>query len=130
MIRPGRRWPGHLAGQHLALGVDVNGVRHWRSYSLTSDPGRPDGCLSITVKAVDGGVVSTHLVRGAKVGDLVRLGPPEGTFTLPPDVGVRRMLFITAGSGITPVMSMLRAMERAASSWMWCTSTASARAMA
>lgn len=113
VIRPGRRWPGHLAGQHLALGVDVEGVRHWRSYSLTSDPGRPDGCLSITVKAVDGGAVSTHLVRRAKVGDLVRLGPPEGTFTLPPDVGVRRMLFITAGSGITPVMSMLRAMERA-----------------
>jgi stearoyl-CoA 9-desaturase NADPH oxidoreductase len=111
VIRPGRRWPGHRAGQHLALGVDVDGVRHWRSYSLTSDPGRPDGCLSITVRAVDGGVVSSHLVRHAREGDLVRLGPPEGEFVLPSDASQRKLLFITAGSGITPVMSMLRALE-------------------
>lgn len=111
VIRPGRRWPRHRAGQHVALGVDVEGVRHWRSYSLTSDPGRPDGCLSITVRAVDGGAVSTHLVRRAKQGDLVRLGPPEGEFVLPSDAAQRKLLFITAGSGITPVMSMLRALE-------------------
>lgn len=114
VIRPGRRWPGHRAGQHLALGVDVNGVRHWRSYSLTSDPGRPDGCLSITVRAVEGGAVSTHLVRNASVGEIVRLGPPEGEFVLPFDAAQRRLLFITAGSGITPVMSMLRSLEAAA----------------
>jgi ferredoxin-NADP reductase len=111
VIRPGRRWAPHRAGQHLALGVDVDGVRHWRSYSLTSDPGRPDGCLSITVRAVEGGVVSSHLVRRARPGDIVRLGPPEGDFTLPSDAAQRKLLFITAGSGITPVMSMLRALE-------------------
>ncbi|MBO9533064.1 MAG: ferredoxin reductase [Solirubrobacteraceae bacterium] len=113
VIRPGRRWPGHRAGQHLALGVDVDGVRHWRSYSLTSDPRRPDGCISVTVKAVDGGTVSSHLVYRAAVGDLIRLGPPEGEFVLPRDAGQRPMLFITAGSGITPVMSMLRELESA-----------------
>ena len=111
VIRPGRRWPGHRAGQHLAVGVDVNGVRHWRSYSLTSDPGRPDGCISVTVKAVEDGIVSTHLVRRARVGDIVRLGPPEGEFVLPQDASARKLLFITAGSGITPVMSMLRSLE-------------------
>lgn len=111
VIRPGRRWPGHRAGQHLALGVDVRGVRHWRSYSLTSDPARPDGCISITVKAVDGGAVSTHLVRHAKPGDIIRLGPPEGEFVLPRDAATRKLLFVTAGSGITPVMSMLRSLE-------------------
>lgn len=113
VIRPGRRWPGHRAGQHLALGVDVDGVRHWRSYSLTSDPGRPDGCISVTVKAVDGGIVSSHLVHHATAGDIVRLGPPEGEFTLPADIAGRPLLFITAGSGITPVMSMLRELESA-----------------
>jgi ferredoxin-NADP reductase len=50
-------------------------------------------------------------VREAKVGEIVRLGPPEGEFTLPAYVPTRRMLFITAGSGITPVMAMLRELE-------------------
>mgnify|MGYP001397578508 CR=1 FL=1 len=111
VIRPGRQWPGHEAGQHLAVGVDVGGVRHWRSYSLTSDPGRPDGCISITVKRVEGGRVSTQLTRAARVGDIVRLGPPEGDFVLGSAAAGAPLLFITAGSGITPVMAMLRALE-------------------
>ncbi len=113
MIRPGRQWPGHRAGQHVAVGVDVNGVRHWRSYSLTSDPDRPDGCLSITVKRVDGGVVSTQLVDRSSIGDIVRLGPPEGDFVLPEPLPRGPLLLMTAGSGITPVMAMLRALDRA-----------------
>lgn len=112
VIRPGRRWPQHRAGQHFAIGVDVNGVRHWRSYSLTSDPGRPDGCISLTVKRVDGGAVSTHLVDDAQVGDIVRLGPPEGDFHLPGEVTRTPLLLITAGSGITPIMAILRSLER------------------
>src|SRR6266436_471282 len=58
LIKPGYRWPGHRAGQHVRIGVDIDGVRHWRAYSLTSDPGRPDGLISITVKTVDAGRVS------------------------------------------------------------------------
>lgn len=112
VIRPGRQWPGHEAGQHLALGVDVDGVRHWRSYSLTSDPGRDDGCISITVRAVDGGKVSSHLVHRAVPGEIVRLGPPEGDFRLAAAPSDAPLLFITAGSGITPVASMLRQLER------------------
>ena len=38
LIRPGYRWPGHKPGQYLRIGVDIDGVRHWRAYSLTSDP--------------------------------------------------------------------------------------------
>src|SRR5438309_893241 len=49
-IRPGWEWPGHRAGQYVRLGVRVNGVHHWRAYSLTSDPGRRDGRITITPK--------------------------------------------------------------------------------
>ena len=53
LIRPGYEWPGHRPGQYLRIGVVVDGVHHWRAYSLTSEPGRPDGCISITPKLVD-----------------------------------------------------------------------------
>ena len=55
LIKPGWQWPGHRAGQYLRLGLEVDGVHHWRAYSLTSDPGRPDGCIAITPKLVESG---------------------------------------------------------------------------
>jgi stearoyl-CoA 9-desaturase NADPH oxidoreductase len=111
VIRPGWEWPGHQPGQYLRVGMVVDGVHHWRAYSLTSDPGRPDGCISITPKLVPEGKVSPFLVRGAQQGTIVRLGGVEGTFVLP-DPPPRKLLFISAGSGITPIMSMLRALDR------------------
>ncbi len=48
LIRPGFEWEGHKPGQYLRVGVVVDGVHHWRAYSLTSDPDRPDGWISIT----------------------------------------------------------------------------------
>src|SRR5437667_11078986 len=63
LIKPGYRWPGHKPGQYLRIGLDIEGVRHWRAYSLTSDPWRQDGLIRITVKNVDEGVVSPYLVR-------------------------------------------------------------------
>ena len=111
MIRPGYEWPGHQPGQYLRVGVVVDGVHHWRAYSLTTDPGRPDGLIGITPKLVDSGTVSPFLVRQARPGDIVRLGGVEGTFVLP-DPRPRSLLFISAGSGITPIMSMLRKLDR------------------
>jgi ferredoxin-NADP reductase len=110
-IRPGWDWEGHEPGQYLRIGVVVDGVHHWRAYSLTSDPGRPDGFISITPKIYESGVVSPFLVQRARPGDIVRLGGVEGQFTLP-DTVPDKLLFITAGSGITPVMSMLRCLDR------------------
>jgi stearoyl-CoA 9-desaturase NADPH oxidoreductase len=110
-IKPGWEWPGHEPGQYLRIGVVIDGVHHWRAYSLTSDPGRPDGCISITPKLVDEGKVSPYFVRHAKPGAIVRLGGVEGTFKLP-EPFPEKLLFISAGSGITPVMSMLRHLER------------------
>jgi ferredoxin-NADP reductase len=111
LIRPGYEWMGHRPGQYLRIGVVVDGVHHWRAYSLTTDPGRPDGLIGITPKLVDAGKVSPFLVHKARPGDIVRLGGVEGTFVLP-DPPPERLLFISAGSGITPIMSMLRSLDR------------------
>ena len=120
VIRPGRDWAGHLPGQYIRIGVDIDGVRHWRAYSLThrvraATPGYqrpapadvPHGCVSITVKAIPDGLVSNHLVRRALPGALVMLDQATGDFTLPQRPAATA-LFLTAGSGITPVMGMLR----------------------
>ncbi len=109
LIKPGWEWEGHEPGQYLRIGMAVDGIHHWRAYSLTSDPARPDGCISITPKLVDSGKVSPFLVRQARAGAIVRLGGVEGTFVLP-DPLPERLLFISAGSGITPIMSMLRSL--------------------
>jgi ferredoxin-NADP reductase len=105
VIRPGADWAGHVPGQYVRVGIDVDGVRLWRAYSLTHGP-RDDGRISITVKAVPDGKVSHHLVRDMRPGTLVHLEQAAGEFVLPQDGGP--LLFVTAGSGITPVIGMLR----------------------
>ncbi len=106
VIRPGRGWERHTPGQYVRIGVDVDGVRQWRAYSLTSHLGRADGCISVTVKAIPDGRVSSHVVRRLRPGTLIQLDQATGDFVL----GAHRgpTLFVTAGSGITPVMGMLR----------------------
>jgi ferredoxin-NADP reductase len=106
VLRPGRGWAGHTPGEWVRVGVDVDGVRLWRAYSLTS-PSRADGLLTITVKEMAGGKVSGYLVRRARPGLLVHLHQATGDFVLP-EIPPTSTLFITAGSGITPVMGMLR----------------------
>jgi stearoyl-CoA 9-desaturase NADPH oxidoreductase len=106
VLKPGRDWAGHVPGQYVRIGVDVDGVRLWRTYSLTHGP-RRDGHISITVKAVPGGVVSHHLVHRVRVGEMVQLAQAEGEFVLPQPLPAK-LLLVTAGSGITPVIGMLR----------------------
>src|SRR4029077_16500873 len=96
LIKPGYRWDGHRAGQYVRIGVDIRGVRHWRAYSLTSEPDRPDGCISITPKLVEGGAVSPYLVRHGRPGAILALGGVEGEFVLP-DPPPPKILLISAG---------------------------------
>src|SRR3954471_21358859 len=110
-LRPGRGWPAHVPGQYVRVGVDVDGVRHWRSYSLTSLPRRRDGRIAITVKRIPGGLVSEHIVSHARRGLIVRLAPPTRDFVLPETLHAQ-LLLGTAGSGVTPVMGMLRALAQ------------------
>lgn len=106
LLQPGRDWRGHVPGQYARVGVDVDGVRLWRTYSLTHGP-RGDRRISITVKAIPGGVVSNHLVRRARPGQMIQLHQPEGEFVLPQPIPAK-LLLVTGGSGITPVIGMLR----------------------
>jgi ferredoxin-NADP reductase len=100
-FRPGKGWNAHEAGQWARIGVEIDGVRHWRSYSLSAPAGHDP---AITVTAL--GEVSTTLVRRTKVGDVLFLDTPQGDFVLP--AHPRPLLMLTAGSGLTPVMSMIR----------------------
>ncbi|MCX5043581.1 ferredoxin reductase [Aldersonia sp. NBC_00410] len=110
LIRPAHEWSGHKPGQYVRLGVIIDGVYHWRAYSLTSDPEAADGLISVTPKLVENGVVSPYLVERIEPGAVVRLGEVEGVFTLPDELP-DKLLFISAGSGITPIMSMLRSLH-------------------
>jgi ferredoxin-NADP reductase len=105
LLRPGPGWPEHRAGQFIGIGTRLDGVWHWRTYSLTSPPG--DRLLAVTVTALPGGTVSGALAHRTAAGALLRIGPPAGEFVLPEPVP-EKLLFLTAGSGITPVMGMLR----------------------
>jgi len=106
LVKPGRDWAGHVPGQYVRVGVDVDGIRLWRTYSLTHGP-RRDRNLSFTVKAIPGGVVSNHLVHRIRPGQMLQLEQAEGEFVLPTPIP-RKLLLVTAGSGITPVIGMLR----------------------
>src|SRR4051812_46564954 len=94
VIRPGRGWRPHTPGQYVRLGVDVDGVRQWRAYSVTSDLTRTDGCISVTVKAIPGGKVSNHLVHRTSPGTIVQLDQATGEFVLP-EQRPAKALFVT-----------------------------------
>ncbi|ORA28834.1 ferredoxin reductase [Mycobacterium aquaticum] len=102
-------------GQYIGIGVLMDGRWRWRSYSLTSVPDKHpiagQRTIAITVKAMPEGFLSSHLVNGLAPGTVVRLAAPQGNFVMP-DPAPASVLFLTAGSGITPVMSMLRTLVR------------------
>jgi ring-1,2-phenylacetyl-CoA epoxidase subunit PaaE len=94
-------------GQHLVVRAMLHGEEVRRSYSISSDPS--DGELWITVKLIDGGLFSSHAHANLAAGDWVEVMPPAGRFVTPEDrVDGRTYLAIAAGSGITPVMGLMR----------------------
>jgi ferredoxin-NADP reductase len=114
VIKPGWGFTfDYQPGQYIGIGLLIDGRWRWRSYSLTSSParGKRERLISITVKAMPEGFLSTHLVGGVAPGTIVRLAAPQGNFVMP-DPAPESVLFITAGSGVTPVMSMLRTLVR------------------
>lgn len=109
VLAPNARWSTpHRAGQFVNLEIEIDGVRTSRCYSLSSAPG--DRHLAITVKRVSGGRVSPWLHRTLRAGAVVGLSRPMGEFVLEGQPG--KLLLLSGGSGITPVMSILRDLAR------------------
>ncbi|MFI5609165.1 ferredoxin reductase [Amycolatopsis sp. NPDC051903] len=103
-VRPSRAWRGFEAGQYVRLTVEIDGVRRTRCYSPCGPAG---GDLEFTVKADPQGLVSRHLHAKAKPGAVFGLSAADGGFTLP-SPRPERILLISGGSGITPVLAMAR----------------------
>jgi stearoyl-CoA 9-desaturase NADPH oxidoreductase len=106
-LRPNDNWHGSLAGQFVSLSVDIDGVRETRAYSPAGSQHARDGELELTVSTHPDGKVSRHLREHARTGMIVGLSEAGGDFVLPEE-RPRRILLISGGSGITPVMAMLR----------------------
>lgn len=109
VLEPNAHWAGMKAGQHVGVCVEVGGVLHRRRYSLSCvETGRSGAAarLQITVKRVDGGVVSNYLHDHLADGDVLLLEPVDGEFTLPENAP-QKILMLAAGSGVTPLYSQL-----------------------
>jgi ferredoxin-NADP reductase len=111
-LQPTSTWQGHRAGQHVQLGVEVDGARRTtRVFTISSPDSRPGDRFTVTLRANPDGVVSRFLVERATPGTMVHLSQAQGEFVLPDQVP-EHVLFVSGGSGITPVMSMLRSLQR------------------
>ena len=108
ILEPNRAFTGFRAGQHINLTVEIDGRRRTRCYSPASAENAR--FIELTIGRHDGGLVSTYLCDNARPGMVLGLDSVGGDFTLP-DTRPRRILFVSGGSGITPVMSMLRTMR-------------------
>lgn len=105
-LAPNANWKGLAAGQHVGTIVEVDGVLQTRFYSPASSAA-DSGLIELTISQHDDGVVSNHLIEMARPGMMLGLTPAEGDFTLPAQ-RPERVVLVGGGSGITPVMSMLR----------------------
>jgi ferredoxin-NADP reductase len=106
VLRPNHNWRGFRAGQHVGLTVEIAGILHTRAYSPSSAPRAAD-TITLTVKRHPHGRVSSFLHAHVRVGHVVEISQAVGDFVLPEPVPAK-LLMISGGSGITPLMAMLR----------------------
>ncbi|MBF0237594.1 MAG: hybrid-cluster NAD(P)-dependent oxidoreductase [SAR324 cluster bacterium] len=99
-------WTSFEAGSFVTIGVNVQGKTINRCYSLSSSPLNREQ-ISITVKKIPGGVVSNWMFDHLQSGDTLEVSEPVGNLVLPENIP-SKLLLISAGSGITPLMSMMR----------------------
>jgi NAD(P)H-flavin reductase/hemoglobin-like flavoprotein len=109
-IQPAERM-SYLPGQHVSV-LSPRWPRHWRRYSVANAP-RPDGSLTLHVRAVPGGPVSTALVHHTRPGDTLVLGPAEGTMAADAGPG-RNVLCLGGGTGLAPLLAITEALTETA----------------
>lgn len=95
----------HKPGQWIMLSKDLNGEPVSRAYSMASPP-TEEGFVELTIKQMEKGVFSTYMCTRAKEGDVFKIKGPYGKFVF--DEGAKDVMFIAAGSGIVPLMCMMR----------------------
>ncbi len=107
VLRPASQWKGFQAGQYINIEVEINGCRYRRNYSVSSTPEEFEktGIIRITVKRVEEGLVSNYLRSALDAGDIIHISPAGGDFVLKDTPN--KSLFLAAGSGITPILSMI-----------------------
>jgi ferredoxin-NADP reductase len=110
-LAPNAVWRGFRAGQYVQLGVDIGGVRHSRCFSISSAPSEAAE-LRLSLQLLPGGKLSSWATERARPGDVVLLSQAQGEFVLPQAVP-STLLLISAGSGITPMLSLLRELAHA-----------------
>lgn len=93
-------------GQYVTFRFQIDGQPHVRAYSISSTPTRPHN-IQVTIKRSPGGLVSNHLNDHFRPGDRVEIADISGDFNWI-DIPCDKPLFLSGGSGITPVMSMLQ----------------------
>jgi ferredoxin-NADP reductase len=106
-LRPNSAWDGFRAGQFVRAGFEIDGVRRTRTYSPAGSEHGPTRGLELTVTEHPGGLVSRHLRERIRPGAIVHLAAAQGQFVLP-SPRPERLVLISGGSGVTPLMSMLR----------------------
>lgn len=111
VLQPNALWAGAQAGQFVTVHLEINGRQVERIYSLSSRPGSRR--LALTVKLQPEGLVSRHLHENVKAGDVLTISQANGDFVLPLESSQlpEKILLLSAGSGITPVMAMLRDLQ-------------------
>jgi len=107
-LQPSRSWRPHRAGQHVLLTVALDGVQHTRCFSLSAAH-RAGALLRVTVRAHGEGRLSCWARDGARPGDRVVLSQARGDFVLPEPIP-ERLLFVSGGSGMTPLLAMAQAL--------------------
>lgn len=107
VLRPAKRWGGFKAGQHINVCVDINGIRRNRTFSLSCSPKQweTQGTITLTIKRFPGGLVTNWLHDELTPGTTIGLGEAFGDFLIPE--AEEPLLYISGGSGITPVLSHL-----------------------
>ena len=110
VLRPNGAWKGFQPGQHVQFGVEVDGTRKVRVFSVSSSTETRDGTFTVSVKAHPDGYVSQFLRTGLAKGTIIHLSQAEGEFVLPRELP-DHVALVSGGSGITPVMSMARSLR-------------------